>query len=106
MEYQFLLSKVVCVKGHGMLTGSWQFDECKLEKVVYRLGSATHKIFAKICGFGIFMGFCGFQILWVFVGFLWVFVGFFVAFVGLKIYELVGLIFVVRNNISRRNSLD
>jgi len=31
VEYQFLLSKDVCVKGHGMLTGSWQFDECKLE---------------------------------------------------------------------------
>ena len=43
---------------------------------VFNLGSATH----KICGFGIFVGFYGFQILWVFLGFsvfswhLWVFV--------------------------------
>ena len=47
---------------------------------MYRLGSATHKIFTIICGFGIFVGFCGIQILWVFVAFK--FCGFSGIFVG------------------------
>ena len=60
------------------------------------IGSATHKF--SPCGSGsqFFMGICGFENLWVFVGFSWVFMVFFVAH---KIFY--GFLWVLKTGITR-----